>query len=107
MSTLAIMHSLRRPNGYWRKSLSVSRLLAGIAYRHPRPMKRAHIRISRKGILFMSYANQFSSVAWNYVEEGYQIKPCVSNGQLEKGLLGQFRYKSWRQVPHGEKIGTS
>jgi hypothetical protein len=66
MSTLAIMHSLRRPNGYWWKHLSVSRLLAGIAFRYPGRMKRAHVhvivnvrrtsRIARKGMHFMSYS---------------------------------------------------
>ena len=45
VSELAITHSLRRSKGSRRESLSVSRLLAGIAYRHSSLMKRAHVHV--------------------------------------------------------------
>jgi hypothetical protein len=77
-------HSLRRSKGSRRESLSVSGLLAGIAYRHPSLMKRAHIhvianvrayiRIAGRDVIHELLANQFSSVARNYVEEAYQIE---------------------------------
>jgi hypothetical protein len=44
-------------------------------------------------------ANQFSSVARNYVEEAYQIKSVFPMNN-RKAVAWSFRYKSWRTKYH-------
>jgi hypothetical protein len=61
---------------------TIKRISAGIAYRHPSLMKRAHVQVMcgrtsgsrEEDSIHELLANQFSSVARNYVEEAYQME---------------------------------
>ena len=100
------MHSLRRPNGSWWKSLSVSRLLAGNRLQASRPDETrsrtrncqcaAYIRIARKGIHFMSYSI-INSVPAPGITSRRLIKLRVCfQWTIRKAVAWSFRYKSWR-----------
>ncbi len=105
MSTLAIMHSLRRPNGYL-EILVREPFVGGNRLQASRPDETrsrirncqcaAYIRIARKGIHFMSYS-LINSVPSPGITSRRLIKLRVGfQWTIRKAVAWSFRYKSWR-----------